>query len=225
MILTMNFSGLTNAELLSFGQSLDELLAPAASDIDLIYAPFEHALRVCQQTASESISKQMAQQQTQELQDADVKRDNLFRGFKYLVQAYLLHPEPAIQEAASELEKVAAKVGWNLHRKPYDQQSALMKTLFDDLANKQAERLNLLGITAYVDLLQMAQDEFDNIRKSQLEKQAELEKISSMTAVRGELEQACKDLLEILPGYHRMTGNEKLEVILPRIKELIDRTR
>ena len=48
--------------------------------------------------------------------------------------------------------------------------------------------------------------------------------ISSMTAVRSDLEQAIKDLLEILPGYYRMTNNEALGTVLPKIKELIDRT-
>ncbi|WP_320111623.1 hypothetical protein [Draconibacterium orientale] len=48
--------------------------------------------------------------------------------------------------------------------------------------------------------------------------------ISSMTAVRSDLEQAIKDLLEILPGYYRMTNNETLGTVLPKIKELIDRT-
>ncbi|QIA07144.1 hypothetical protein [Draconibacterium halophilum] len=51
-----------------------------------------------------------------------------------------------------------------------------------------------------------------------------MEQISSMTAVRGDLEQAIKDLLEILPGFYRMTNNEALGVVLPKIKELIDRT-
>ncbi|SEU02027.1 hypothetical protein SAMN05444285_13556 [Draconibacterium orientale] len=45
-----------------------------------------------------------------------------------------------------------------------------------------------------------------------------------MTAVRSDLEQAIKDLLEILPGYYRMTNNEALGAVLPKIKELIDRT-
>jgi len=225
MILTMNLSGLSNAELLSFGQSLDVLLSSAKESIVLIYAPFKQALTICEQTASESISKQMAQQQTQELLDADLKRDNLFRGVKYLVQAYLLHPDAEKQEAAIELEKVVAKVGWNLHRESYDQQSALMKTLFKDVDKKQGSCIDLLNMTDYVDLLKTAQTEFDTLRQEQLEQQTELEKTSSMTAVRGDLEQACKDLLEILPGYYRMTGDETLGAILPKISELIDRMR
>jgi hypothetical protein len=46
-----------------------------------------------------------------------------------------------------------------------------------------------------------------------------------MTAERGSLEQACKDLLEILPGYYRMTGDRGLGAVLPQISELIDRKR
>jgi hypothetical protein len=52
-----------------------------------------------------------------------------------------------------------------------------------------------------------------------------MESISSMTAERGSLEQACKDLLEILPGYYRMTGDRGLGAVLPQISELIDRKR
>lgn len=74
-------------------------------------------------------------------------------------------------------------------------------------------------------LLKTVQTEFDTLRQEQLEQKAEFEKISSMTAVSGDLEQACKDLLEILPGYYRMTGDEALGAVLSKIKELIDRMR
>ena len=225
MILTMNFTGLTNAELLSFGQSLDVQLAPLKETIGLIYDPFKQALTVCEETSTEAISKQMAQQQTLALFDADVKRDNLFRGLKYLIQAYLLHPGTEEHNAAIDLEKVVGKVGWNLHRETYDQQSALMKTLLADLDQNDGEQINILGIMAYTDLLKTAQIEFDTLRQEQLEQQAEMEQISSMTAVRGDLEQACKDLLEILPGYYRMTSDEVLGATLPKISELIARTR
>jgi len=221
----MNLSGLSNAQLLSFGQSLDALLSPISTNIDLVYAPFKQALTNCEEAAQEAISKQIAQQQTQELSDSDLKRDNLFRGMKYLVQAYLLHPETEKQEAAVELEKVIGKVGWNLHRETYDQQSALMKTLLSDLDKKHTPKLELLGMAGHIQLLHEAQDEFDALRKQQLEMQSELGQVSSMTTVRNELEQTCKDLLEILPGYYRMTGDETLGNTLPKISELIDRMR
>lgn len=225
MILTFNLSGLTNAELLSFAQSLDALLAPIGESIALIYNPFKQSLTVCVETSADAIAKQVAQQQTEVLSGGDLKRDNLFRGVKYMIQAYLLHPDAEKQEAAVELEKVVAKVGWNLHRESYDQQSALTKTVLKELTGKHANRVALLGMTDYVNLLNTAQTEFDELRQEQLEQQTALEKISSMTAVRGDLEQTIKDLLEILPGYYRMTGDEALGEVLPKIKELIDRTR
>lgn len=225
MILTFNLSGLTNAGLLSFAQSLDEQLAPISAGISLIYNPFKQSLTVCVETAANAIAKQVAQQQTEELSGGDLKRDNLFRGVKYLIQAYLLHPDEEMQEAATELEKVVAKVGWHLNREGYDKQSALQKTLLKELTGKHADRVALLGMTNYVDLFNTAQSEFDVLRQEQLEQQVEMEKISSMTAVRGNLEDCIKDLLEILPGYYRMTGDEALGAVLPKIKELIDRTK
>ncbi len=224
MILTFNLSGLTNAELLSFAQSLDALLAPVSESIKLIYDPFKHSLTVCVDTTANAISKQVAQQQTEALSAGDLKRDNLFRGIKYIIQAYLLHPNADKQKAATELEKVVAKVGWHLNREGYDKQSALTKTLLSELSGKHAERVALLKMTNFVELLDTSQNEFDALRREQLEQQTEMEKISSMTAVRGDLEASIKDLLEILPGYYRMTGDEALGAVLPKIKELIDRT-
>ncbi|WP_321343919.1 DUF6261 family protein [uncultured Draconibacterium sp.] len=224
MILTFNLSGLTNAELLSFAQSLDALLAPLGETISVIYDPFKQALVVCVETSASAIAKQVAQQQTEALGAADLKRDNLFRGVKYITQAYLLHPDAEKQEAAVEVEKVIAKVGWHLNREGYDEQSALMKTLLKELTGKQAERVAQLRMTQYVDLLATSQTEFDTLRQEQLDHNTEMEQISSMTAVRGDLEQAIKDLLEILPGFYRMTNNEAMGVVLPKIEELIDRT-
>ena len=40
MPLMLNFSGLTNAELLSFGQDLDSILAPLSETIAPVYQPF-----------------------------------------------------------------------------------------------------------------------------------------------------------------------------------------
>ncbi|QIA08754.1 DUF6261 family protein [Draconibacterium halophilum] len=224
MILTFNLSGLTNAELLSFAQSLDALLEPLGETISVIYDPFKHALVVCVETSASAIAKQVAQQQTEALGAADLKRDNVFRGVKYITQAYLLHPDAKKQEAAQEVEKVIAKVGWHLNREGYDEQSALMKTLLKELTGKQAAHVALLGMTEYVDLLNTSQTEFDVLRQEQLDHNTEMEQVSSMTAVRGDLEQTIKDLLEILPGFYRMTNNETLGVVLPKIKELIDRT-
>ncbi|HKJ41379.1 MAG TPA: DUF6261 family protein [Sunxiuqinia sp.] len=135
------------------------------------------------------------------MQEGDVQRDNLDRGFKCLIQAYQLHPDPKKQETANELDKSVAKVGWNLHRESYDRQSALMKTLFSELDKKYAERMSLLGIADYYNDLKNAQARFDVLRKEQLEQLAGLVQISSMTAVRGDLKKSCKDLLEILPGH------------------------
>ncbi|MFV0590236.1 MAG: DUF6261 family protein [Draconibacterium sp.] len=225
MILTFNLSGLTNAGLLAFAQNLDALLEPLGSSVLVIYEPFKQALNVCVETAADAIGKQVAKQQTEALAAADLKRDNLFRGTKYLTQAYLLHPNAEMLEAAVELEKVIGKVGWHLNREGYDTQSALLKTLLKELTGKQAERVALLGMADYVDLLNTSQTEFDALRQEQLDHNTEMEQISSMTAVRGSLEQTLKDLLEILPGYYRMTGDAALGAVLPKIKELIDRTK
>lgn len=225
MILTINLTGLSNANLLAFGQSLDGLLSPLSESISVIYNPFKNALKVSSKTTTDAISKQVAQQQTEALFTADFKRDNLFRGTKYILQANLLHPSAKRREAAVEVEKIVAKVGWNLHRESYDKQSVLTRTLLSELNEKHAERIALLGLSSWLEQLEVAQSDFDTLRSEQLEQQAEMEKISSMTAVRGDLEQAIKDLLEILPGYFRMTNDEALGIVLPKIKELIDRTK
>jgi len=224
MILTFSLSGLTNAQLLAFAQSLNTLLEPLGESITVIYDPFKHALVVCETTAVDALAKQVAQQQTEDLSAADLKRDNLFRGVKHLLQAYLLHPDAKKQNAAIELEKVIAKVGWNLNREGYDKHSALMNTLLTELTGKQADGVALLKMGAYVGDFAESQNEFDTLRQEQLEHNTEMEKISSMTAVRGELEQTIKDLLEILPGYYRMTQDEALGAVLPKINELIERT-
>jgi hypothetical protein len=224
MILTLSFSGLSNAELLSFGQDLDVILAPISVNIALIYDPFKQALTVCEETAADSISKQVAQQQTQELLVADLKRDNIFRGIKFILQAFLLHPDAEKREAAVELQKVVNKVGLNLHREGYDAQSALNRTFLADLDNEHTERITLLGIGEFIELLRNAQNEFDALRQEQLAQQAGMQDISSMTAVRGDLENTCKELLDILPGYYRMTGDAALGAVLPLIVELIERT-
>jgi hypothetical protein len=153
----MNFSQLTNAELLSFGQDLDFILSPLSEIIAPVYNPFQNSLSRYAEIAVSAIAKQVAQQQTRELAGADDERDGLFRGVKYITQAYLLHPDEAKRGAAAEIEKSIAKVGWNLHRESYDEQSALMRTMLSELENKHVERLALLGMTEYVAELKVRQ--------------------------------------------------------------------
>lgn len=107
-----------------------------------------------------------------QLEDADTKRDAVFRGLVDAVKSAKNHFVEAKKEAAARLSIVLDQYG-NVARKPYNEESAAITKLLKELAEKHAPDAELLGLNDWVAELAARNNAFDTLMKSRFTEDAE----------------------------------------------------
>jgi hypothetical protein len=97
---------------------------------------------------------------TKKLEEADKKRDELFRSFRNIVKGSLAQPSESKREAAGQLYNLLER-----HRKPilagnYAAESAALRNLLQELKGNYAAGIALLGLTDWTEGLEAAGREF-----------------------------------------------------------------
>jgi len=101
---------------------------------------------------------------TTDIADADTQRDNTFRGISDAVQAAAKHFKTEVIEAAARLQVVFDHYG-NLTLKPYDEETAAITQLVDELQGTYATDVATVGITDWVSELKTNNEAFDTLKK------------------------------------------------------------
>lgn len=102
---------------------------------------------------------------TDELVDFDIKRDVTFSGLAGTVKAALNHFIPEVRAAAARLQKLLDTYG-NLAEKPYDQETAAIYKLVDDMQGNYSDDATTVGITGWVEELSRLNHAFDTLKNS-----------------------------------------------------------
>lgn len=120
------------------------------------------ALAEPKQQATLAIGSSRKQELTEQVNEADRKRDRGFIGFRKHVEADQYNDwNSNAKQAADNLLNTIQKHGTRLHEEGLTVQSALMTSLFDDLDAEQAQAdLKTLGLTKWISELKEMQNEF-----------------------------------------------------------------
>lgn len=124
-----------------------------------------------------------------ELENKDEVRDNEAQGLFYLVEGYTHHPDAEIRSAALQVKKVLDKYGLGITGENYASESALVKSLLDDLAkpNMVAALALLSGCPETVATLKTAQNDFESTRIAYEENKAEQGNYENATTIKKEV--------------------------------------
>ena len=126
----------------------------------LLYAQEDKALKKIMKSAI-----------TADIQEADRRRDQLFRGMVDANNAALRHFRPEVQEAARRLKIVFDTYG-NLAKKPLNEQTSAVYNLLQDLNGTYAADATTAGLKEWMDELQAASEAFDRLIKDRYEESA-----------------------------------------------------
>ena len=123
------------------------------------------------------------------LEEKDEVRDQQFRGLFYLVQGFLHHPTPAVQEAAVLVNEALGRYGLSVVSESYATESSLISSLLADLSGTglQAAIAALPGCVDMVSGLQSAQAEFETARIAYEEEKGEESTPDNATAIKKEV--------------------------------------
>ena len=130
------------------------------------------------QRAKIAIASSRKKELTEEIGDADFKRDRMFVGFrKYLEAQQFKDWERPVQKAAMSLLSIVEKHGKSLHREGLTVQSALLASLFEELDSEQSKAdLETIGAQEWLDRLKKFQEDFSVLiqRRDELESKKDI---------------------------------------------------
>jgi hypothetical protein len=119
----------------------------------------------------EALKKVAKSALTTDIQDADKRRDLLFRGMVDMSKAYLNHFNPAVQKAASLLKILFDTYG-NLAQKPLNEETSAVYNLLQDVNGKYAADAELVNITDWAAELGASNEAFSRLVQDRYEETA-----------------------------------------------------
>ncbi len=129
------------------------------------------------------------------LDEADSKRDELLRVLATMLEGYAVVPVEKISQSAKRLLAVFLKYGRQITAESYARESALVKSLLEDLSaqNFKADIENLTGVGETIEKLSEAEEDFRAKSAEYLKAGATIEE--SATLVKKELVSYANDTL------------------------------
>ena len=161
-ISNVSFSKFRNGEHFQFMTDVRDGITtatPAALNLDNVYPGFESAY-----TSLDNVLRVDAGSvKTEQLVDADADRDNTWSALNLRVKATLLSPVAKEVEAAKLIKRVFDLYG-NVRQESYNQETALITNLVDDLEKEEnAPHCTTMGITKWVSALKTQNIDFQTL--------------------------------------------------------------
>lgn len=155
---------LRNGEHIQFYNSLDKLIITTGVTvlgIDALYAEFKPLLT--DEEEAFNIVKESAI--TDVIVDADILRDNTFRGLVKALKSNLTHFNPVVKKASLNLMPVFNLLG-NITKEAYDEETALIRDLCKKLLGELLADTTAAGLKEWVVELQKNNDDFEELMNS-----------------------------------------------------------
>ena len=167
---------------------------------------------------------------TEQLGNADRKRDGLFRGLVDLVNSALKHFSEEVVAAAKRLKILFDTYG-NLARLGDNKETSGIYNLVQDLEGKFAADLELIGGTAWVAQLKESNEAFEALVNARYDEATEKPE-DRMKDIRAEIDEVYRDITMAVESFAKLTDNpaeiarykgfiDKLNVIVKDYKDRI----
>ena len=152
---------------------------------------------------------------TDEIADADHLRDLIYRGLCDTVKGATKHFRPAKQEAAGRVQVAIDHFG-NINTKPYDEQTAAINTLINDLETEYAADVATLNIQDWITELKANNEAFEALMDERYSDDAGKTQLK-MKDVRKEIDEAYATITDRIDALGIVNGTE---TYVPFVKEL-----
>ncbi|MGC3979113.1 MAG: DUF6261 family protein [Paludibacteraceae bacterium] len=171
-----------------------------------LYADMDEAMEIIRKSAS-----------TEQITDADIARDETFRGFADAVKSAAKHFNTEKKAAAKRLQIIFDHYG-NIARKPYDEETASIYNFLQEI-NAQKADVTLLGLTDWATQLETENNTFDTLMKARYDETTSKTTLK-MKQVRAETDRCYRDILDRLDALIIVNGET---TYAPFVKDLAAR--
>ena len=166
------------------------------------------------------------------LEMSDDQRDNTSRSALYLNKAYLLHPDKNIREAASAVDEVFGRYGFDLTKMNYTAQSEANKVIFRELKSEElAPQVAILpGMTEVLSQLEADEEKFiadqkewtDALAKDKLTQTASAHKAELLKLINDQLVSYLRAMMQLNPEAYQEVCS-KISVLIEEANDLVKR--
>lgn len=157
---------------------------------------------------------------THDLAEADTQRDIIFSGLAGTVKSALNHFNPDVRNAAERL-KLVFDVYENIALKPYDQETAAIYKLVDDLKNAYLGDATFLGIVGWVDELLTRNIAFETIKNSRYAEEATKPQ-QDLKLTRVETDQAYRAIVKRINALIEVNGEAVYAAFVHELNQRIE---
>ena len=143
--------------------------------------------------------------------DADLHRDDFFKGMRNSLWGFSKMKGLTAQQDAIDLYAIFETHGIDLDRYNYGDQTTHMDKLFEELdMSENAAKIERLHLTEAYGLMKAAQTNFVAIFAEQMGTNSELRLTESATSLRGNLEAALRNYLNVVTAMNQLEGWKNL---------------
>jgi hypothetical protein len=153
--------------------------------------------------------------------DADSRRDSIGGGMSDMVKAATRHFDPAVREAARRLTVVFDSFG-NIAVKGYNEETAAINSLVNDLETQYAADVTALGIGDWVAGLQSANVAFAALMQERYSEEAAKTQLT-MKEARVQLDGAYRAITERIGALIIVNGERGYESFVAELNQRIER--
>ena len=160
--------------------------------------------------------------QTDTLQALDAQRDDLYKGIRYVLKGYVYHIESIKKEAAKTLLCHFETYGKNVHRMPYQQQTALIANMMKQWQtdSQLQEAVTMLHLSDWVQALATANTEFSQLYVARVSETAAND-IPTFTSLRDGATVVYRTLIERLEAFVTLNTHDDHKKLHAEIHELV----
>jgi hypothetical protein len=157
---------------------------------------------------------------TEELADADNRRDRCLVGINSIVTASLHHFDDKIVHAAKEIKIRLNAFSGEMESRSYKDEAAAIKILIRDMKTTYFDDAETIGITAWVKQLETVQNEFDSIffaRNTELSQRPQ-EKLKD---IRNKIDAVYRKITDYIDSYNVVNSGE-YNIFIGKLNQAVD---
>ncbi len=191
---------------------------PAGIDIAEAFTSFQTAL------AGEDLSFKKVQKSdiTKDLVDADRQRDAVVAGFKSQVGSLQKHFDNSISSAAYRIQLLLDTYG-NLSTQSYDNETANLKNLMQELYGKYAADVATLGLGGWMLQMETLNNNFDSLMKERYAQSSDKSTVNSLRSARIDTDKAYGSMRDRLNAAIVFNGEAKYAKAATELNAIIKR--
>ena len=161
---------------------------------------------------------------TEQVKIADKKRDATFKALRILVNTFAVHPNEAKREASTIISIILKKYtrSTDITDQNYDRETAAIRNIIEDLRDKHADKIILLAIGEWVQILEDQNNECDSLIIERDKQKSEQSPLKAKD-VRKEINACYANLVLTLEAYMLANPGHGLESIINELNTSITR--